>query len=137
MALTITQEVSLFQILEVPYYTGYYQTDGMGAVVASTNIPSSNAASAKTTILAFVTANIVGQSVEAELKTLLDDWATVGTTPAKMEGGSVGSITGLTYDYDKKRDHIERRVKFLVPFYKYHEVAAKQSGGGAGFEVLH
>jgi len=131
MALASTAlEITLHQVLEVPYTSNVTTLDGFG------NLGPNFTMNASAAILAYV--NALNANTTTELSTLLTDWAAISTSPAKMEAGSVGSISGLTYDYAAKRAHIAERIKIIVPFFRHHEILAKQNqSGSCSVEVLH
>jgi len=134
MALTDTQEVYLYMILEVPRGSAAFRlTDqdnlsGINRVVTSDNI--NQAAAAITSRLA----EIAGTSEETLLKTLLDRYATVGTNMTFVDTGSLGGLGGVTSHPEHERIEIARQVKVIVPFYRCHEEIEKQKHvDGQGF----
>jgi len=127
---SVALEITLHQILEVPYASNVTTLDGFG------NLGPNFTMTASATILAYV--NGLNANTTTELTTLLTDWSAISTTPAKMEAGAVGSLSGLSFDYSQKRAHIAERIKTIVPFYRYHEILAKQNqAGSSSVEVIH
>jgi hypothetical protein len=121
MALTDTQKVSLFQILEVPLF------DTVGLLHGESNLnqqPFSSGSSdfqAKAAIEAHLTdlsANYAG--LETELKTYLDQWDALGTQTWVLDGGT-GGIDGISQSPDSERMEIRRRVLVIVPYYRAHD----------------
>ena len=120
-----TQKLDLFHCEEIPYSTSYAAVDGMGAAYVQTaNQPILSAA--KNAVIAYV------DSMEAiaitDLKTLLDKYNLIRDVDFSMSGGSVGNIQGVSFSAEGSRLAIKRRVQELVPYYKYHEILAKQNG---------
>lgn len=129
MALSATYIRNIFFILEVPYTTSYNTVNEMGVLSAATDVSGASQGAAKTAILASIAA--LGADEETELNTLCARWAVLGTTSINMQGGGVGSVQGVTFDYDKERAIIRERVKYILPYYKLHEVFAKRMGGNS------
>ncbi len=123
--MTDTQTIDLFHCLEVPYSSSYAAVDGMGAAYVQTaNQPILSAA--KSAILAFVAG--MESLALTDLGSLLDEYHDIRSVSFSMSGGSVGSITGINFSADAMRDQLKKRVQELVPYYKYHEILAKQNG---------
>lgn len=122
MALTDTQRVSLFQILEmpiVPYVNHLPDYDKLNIEKwDSTNSPR-QAIAALDAHLAYLAASL--PNIETELKTLLDRWYEIGTIPVTIQSGSIGSMSGITLDFDVERRMISERVKTIVPFWRKHD----------------
>lgn len=137
MALSAARDIALFQILDVPYFTGHYTLDGMGTLSNLQDTSGATANQAKTVILAYVLANIEGTApLLLILTTDLDRWITIGSTTVRMETGNVGTLGSVTLDYRDERALIADRVRIMVPFYKFHEVLARQkAAGGSGMNV--
>ena len=127
--LTTARSIALFEALDVPYYTGHYTMDGMGALSSQTSL-SGTAAQAKTQIESYLSAATSG-SGDTELFTYLDRWIAIGTTVAVMEGGSVDGVQGISHNYENEREILRGRIRILVPFYQQHLVLQRrnQTGG--------
>lgn len=133
MALTTQRYLALFEILETPYYGGYFTLDGMGTLSASTEIASATQAQAKTEIVDFVATNIetdttVTTGALAVMNVLLDRWITIGTQTGRIEAGGIGSISGVTANYTEERELIKAKIKNQIPFFRHHEVLARRMG---------
>jgi hypothetical protein len=126
MPLSSAEEISLFEILEIPYANSYTMVEGVGTISVTFLM------TAKTTVQAWIAA--LDAASITRLQSNISRWDTIGTTPLRMDGGSVGAISGLTLDYDGERKKIKDRVLNIVPFFRYHEVLAKSESGG-GFNV--
>jgi len=125
-SLTIAQKIALFEVLEVPYNEGYYSMNGMGTLSSDSDV-SGTASNAKTEIETYLD-TLDSDSGETELTAYINRWIAIGTKTPKIEGGSVGDVNGITFDYDHERSVIERRIRTIVPFYKHHEVTRLNRG---------
>ena len=132
MALTTAQQISLFQILDVPYGTSYNTLDGMGSLTAQTDINIATA-QAYTVILAAVAA--LESDVETVLTALITEWDAIGLNSGRIESGGVGDLAGASFDWDRKRQLIRERVQVILPFYRWHEVLARRSATGHGVNI--
>lgn len=136
MALSDARNVALFQILDVPYFAGFYTLDGMGALSSLNDLSGASQGQAKSTILAYVLANIEGTAgLLTVLNTDLDRWIAIGSQVVRIEQGAAGNINGVTYDFRDERALIAERVRIMVPFYKYHEVLARQQNNRASLDI--
>ena len=132
--LTTKQKLNVFSILEVPYFAGYYQMDGMGALSASVQISGATQGQAKAQIEAHLDA--LATEVETELKAALDEYEGVKFTAVKIENGGVADINGLTCRTDEKVAKIKLIVQTIVPFFKFHETIAKQQGNSPSIMAI-
>lgn len=133
-SLNIAQKIALFEILEIPYYSGFFTTDGMAALAKQTSL-SGTATSAYTQLNTFLD-SLTSLNGETELIAYITRWIAIGTKTSKMDAGNVGNLTGLTFDYDHERKLIRDRVKYIVPFYPWAEVLARQTTGGSGGDSI-
>ena len=133
MALTVAQKISIFQILDVPYSTSYNTLDGMGSLSAQTDMSGASQSAAYTAIVAYLAT--LDSSTETVLAALITEWDAIGSNSIKIENGSLGSLTGVFFNYDTKKANIEARVKSIVPFYKYHEVLERKMGTSQGVNI--
>ena len=139
MALTQAQRIALFQILEVPLSSSYYTTDGMGSLSVQFTTPGATTGQANANIDSFLT-NIdnatngnppgLGAGTSAILAVDLDRWNTLGSSVTKIESGGIGDINGASDDPKDERALIKERVKYIVPFYRWHEVLEKRNASG-------
>jgi|SRR5579862_6032687 len=123
-SLTVSQQISLFEILDVPYTDSYSVIDGMGQAY-STVINQPILGAAKQAILSFLN-SIGGSDSETKLITYLTEWDSIGLNVGRIESGGASDLQGLNYSWDEKRNLIAKRVRYIVPYYKYHEVLARQ-----------
>ena len=133
--LTDAQKLSLFEILDVPFATGHYTTSGMGTLSAQTSISSASQAQAKTEILSYLD-GLEGLEQETRLGTYITRWDALSTKQVRMTGGAVGQINGIDRDPEDERETIRQRVKLLVPFYKRHEVIAREAGSRTSINMI-
>jgi len=133
MALTTSQTVALFQVLEVPY------SNTIGKMQDADNLrvlemEVTNAATgAKYQIEAHLAA--LDSEVETELASLIDAWIDLGTGTYEIDGG-IGDIQGLSYSDDAERDLIRRRIIVIVPYYRYHEELVNRDRGGRNIGLI-
>jgi hypothetical protein len=125
--LTTARKIALFEALEVPYSTSYNTLSGVATLSAQTDVSGASQAAAKTSIENYLAAATAADG-ENELITYLDRWIAIGTKVANVQGGSVGDLQGVTMNYEDEKRVLRERIKILVPYYKHHEVLAKQMG---------
>jgi hypothetical protein len=128
--LSTAQVITVFQILDIPYTdNGYTVTDNFGTVrTASTINPS---AVIKPEIEAYLAA--IGADVYNAIVELLTDWTALGTSTARMEGGQLGDMSGVSSLPNEKRALIRERMRNLVPFYQPYVLLQKQAGQQQSF----
>lgn len=128
MAFTEPEIRSIFEILEVPYSTGYTVTDGMGAIGALTEISNNSTGQAKTYLLEYLAA--MDATSIAKVQALVVQWDSVRLQIARVDDGSVGenAVTGVTYSAADKQQRIKELTQVYVPFFRFHEVLAKRAG---------
>jgi hypothetical protein len=129
MALSDARALALFEILETPYYSGYFTLDGMGTLAASTEISAATQGQAKEEIIDFVATNIEATAgLLTVLNARLDKWIAIDTQTGRIEAGGVGSISGVTANFTEERELIKAKVKNMIPFFRHHEVLARRLG---------
>jgi hypothetical protein len=130
MALTKKQELSLHQILEIPWVSSSYTLLPEDNLTAQKRESTNTSYQAKALLDAYIAANITTDTdVENALKTYLDRWAALGTDTTVIEAGSAGGAQGVTLDPQAERREIQRQVTTLVPFYRHHESIQLQDSG--------
>lgn len=133
-SLTIEQKIALFQALEVPFATSYNTVSEIGSLSAATSVAAAGQSAAQTAITTWLD-TLSSTNGETQLITLLNRWIAIGTKVASISTGSIGEMQGLSMDYRDERSLIAGWIKIIVPFYKFHEVLAKQMGGGNSFTI--
>lgn len=128
-SLTIAQKIALYQVLEVPYATSYNTMDGMGTLTATTDVSGASSSAAYTSINTYLD-TLTSNNGETQLIALLDRWIAIGTKVVSMDAGAVGGLQGVTMRYDQERALIEERIKYIVPYFRWHEVIAKKTEVG-------
>lgn len=112
--------IALFQILEVPLVSKAHVIQEPGLLTSEVDCTSDPFA-ARTKIEAFLAAHIYTDAdVQVVLESLLDEWITLGTSNTRIEGGSVGAISGLSDVPNEQRAEIKSRVVVMVPFWRSH-----------------
>ncbi|HEY3322077.1 MAG TPA: hypothetical protein VGP72_16540 [Planctomycetota bacterium] len=131
--LTTSHRITLFTVLEVPYASTYNIVDAMATLAAAVEMGRAAMTSAKAQIEQYVD-NDLDAGALAELITLLDDWKAASTKTSELAQGAVGDISGISFNWGTKRQTIADRIKIIVPFYRLHEVLAKQAASaGASY----
>jgi len=98
----------------------------MGALSAQTDISGSTSGQAKTQILASIAA--LAADDETKVTALCTAWDAASLNVGEISGGGVADVTGLTFTWEAKRDIIRQRMQIYLPYYRYHEVLARQNG---------
>lgn len=124
--LTAAQIRSLFEVIEVPFATSYYTVDGIGSIGAQTDVSGGATGQAKTQILAFLDTRTTDD--ETAIIALLIEYALVRLDVASITQGSVSeNVNSASYSPDVKRARIKELMQIYVPFFRWHEVLAKQN----------
>lgn len=134
MALTTSQKISMFEIIDTPY-TGdvdeMYGKYGLSALTYEVG----DTARVQIKVLDRLT-NLTTEE-EAFLVQYVDRWQSIGTQTWTMDGGAMGTTSGVTMSPDVELERIRLRVKNLIPVRHYWEnvqQSAAQSGS-AGISV--
>lgn len=127
------QEISLFQVLEVPWQSSpSLLMPQDNTVVLNLNVEASSR-QARTAILAYLGTYIYPDDDIFNVVTgYLDRWADLGTTTVKVETGAVGEVGGVTMDPEAERAEIKRQICTIIPFYRAH-TEIERRGGAGGF----
>lgn len=135
MALTEKQNRIVFHILEVPYSTEYHTVEAMGTLSAQTDI-NNVTGQAKTEILAYLAA--LSTDDQIDLVEYLERWDVIKLRTAKIEGGGLGDLSGVSSDPAQERALIKQYVQDMVPFYKHHEILARRTASnGITISIIH
>jgi hypothetical protein len=128
--LSTAQKITVFLIIDIPWTdSGYTITDGVGTIrTAGTINPS---AVIKPEIEAFLDA--ISADVYNAIVSLINDWDAMGTNTARMEGGQLGDMSGVTQLPNEKRALIRERMRNLVPFWQSYVLLQKQAGQQQSF----
>ena len=128
MALTISQKITLFEILEVPYDSTVDEPVDEFHLTGITHQPNNVDQQLQTKIINRLAALVSAE--EAKLITYIERWEAIGTRVASISGG-VGGIQGVEYDPDTELMRIQSRVKVIIPVMKYHrEITLKADQPG-------
>lgn len=125
MALTAAQRQAVLEALEVPDATGYYVLQGLGTLAGAVS-ESTSSAGAVALIDATLAAIALNAGKEALLVALCTEWIACSSSTMVIDGG-IGNLSGAKLDPEKKRARIASRIKLMVPYFRYHEVLAKQA----------
>jgi hypothetical protein len=138
--LTISQEISLFQILEVPWQAEPSRLMDPDNTTILTLTVAPGARQARTSILAYLSTYILGVDDAFNLlTTYLDRWREIGTTQVRIDTGGVGTLNGVVLSFEEERCEIRRQVIGMIPYYRAHidwERKITQSASGAGIPIL-
>ena len=118
MAITDTQKVSLFQILEVPLFATVGLLHGESNLNQQPFTSINSDFQAKAAIeahLSDLAANFTG--LETDLKTYLDKWDALGSQVYTLDDGG----DGVSYSPENERIELRRRVMVIVPYYRAHD----------------
>jgi hypothetical protein len=131
MALTVEQEIALFQILEVPWQPVVLKPAGPDNLFFEKSDATNSIRQARQAILDYLAAYINGNAVAlAKLQAYCDRWIEIGTDTVVMDQGSTGALTGVTSDPERERLEIQRQVKGFVPFYRAHVEVERAATSG-------
>ena len=128
MALTTSQKISLFEIIDTPYSGDVDEMYGKYGLSALTYTVADND---KVRIKILDRLSNLTAEEEAVLTTYIDRWQAIGTQTWAMDAGSMGATAGMTISPDVELVRIRERVKNLVPVRHYWEdVENTASKGG-------
>ena len=129
-SLTIAQKIAFYECLDVPYATSYNTLSGIGTLSSSTSVAGAGSSAAYTAINTWLD-TLDSTNGETQLITNLNRWIALGTRTAKIEGGSVDDVSGVTVNPMDERALIKDRVQKIVPFFRKLEVMMHENQTGA------
>ena len=134
MALTTSQKISLFEIIDTPYTGNVDEMYGKYGLSALTyEVDSSSKVQLK------VLSRIAGLTEDEEtyLLTLIDRWQSIGTQVWTMDSGAMGATSGVSMSPEGELQRIRDRVKILIPVRHYWENVEKSAmeSGSAGISI--
>ena len=134
MALTTSQKISLFEIIDTPYTGKVDEMYGKYGLSALTyEVDSSSKVQLK------VLSRIAGLTEDEEtyLLTLIDRWQSIGTQVWTMDSGATGATSGVSMSPEGELQRIRDRVKILIPVRHYWENVEKSAmeSGSAGISI--
>lgn len=141
-SLSVPQTLAVFEALQVPWNAGtldgsvgFYTMDGMGALAQVTTISNSTLGQAQTLVNTFLS-NLGTNNVPLEtvLKGYCDRWIALGTQVVDMDHSLAGDVSNVSWSPAKERMLIATRIQGIVPFFRAHEVLAKQEAAVNGAE---
>jgi hypothetical protein len=135
MALTTSQKISLFEIIDTPYTGDVDEMYGKFGLSALTYEVSDDD-KVKIKILDRLT-NLTTDE-ETVLIEYIDRWQSIGTQIWSLDAGGAGSINGFTTSPDSELERIRQRVKNLIPVRHYWETVeqSKQQSGSGGISSI-
>lgn len=134
MALTTSQKISLFEIIDTPYTGNVDRMYGEYGLSALTTVVSDDG-KVQLKILSRLTE--LTSAEETVLITYIDRWQAIGTQTWTMDAGAVGTTSGINMSPDVELSRIRDRVKNLIPVRHYWENVQKSAAesGSAGISV--
>ena len=117
MALTKRQEITLYQVLGVPYgltVTKIQDEDNMLGLTKTAQ--TYNACHSK--IQASLAS--LASDLETELVDALDQWYEMLGDSTRMEGGTVGGTNGVSFDLTAERNMLRERILVIIPYSREH-----------------
>ena len=120
--LSTVQEITLFQILEVPWQPVVLKPAGNDNLFFEKSDATSSTRQARAAIIDYLSTYVYPNADALNMLVgYLNRWRTMATDTVTVQGGSVGSgVTGVTSDPERERLEIQRQVKGLVPFFRAH-----------------
>jgi RNA-binding protein YhbY len=106
----------------------------MGTLAAQHTVSNASQSAAKQAIETYV-AGLTG-AVGDELKTALDQYDLIKFDVTSLDNGAVSDISNVTYTAEDKREAIAKYVRVIVPFFKHHEVIARQQGNNSTVTLM-
>jgi hypothetical protein len=134
MALTTSQKITLFEIIDTPY-TGnvdeMYGKFGLSALTYEVGIDGK--------VQLKVLDRLTELTAEEEQKLLvyIDRWEAIGTNITSVDAGAFGTSSGMTFSADAELERIRQRVKNMVPVRHYWENVQQSAAesGSAGISI--
>lgn len=134
MALTAAQTRSVFEILEVPYLTTYNTVTGVGALTASTSVAGAGTSAAYTALNTSITA--LAADDETKVTALVTEWDSIRLDTTVIQSGGISNISGVSYNPAEKRALIKQLMQVYLPYFRAHEVFAKDMGPSMTIPVI-
>jgi len=134
MALSTSQKMTLFEIIDTPY-TGdvdeMYGKFGLSALTYEVGIES------KVQLKILDRLTKLTSEEEQKLLTYIDRWEAIGTNPTSVDAGSFGTSSGMTYSTDAELARIQKRVKNIITVRHYYENVQQSAAesGSAGMSI--
>jgi hypothetical protein len=133
---TEAQYQTLFEILEIPYSSdGSIYTVTQNGDASYTGNSWDAVALQKAYSGVYIWISGMSASGQAVLSGLLSEWDALGSDMTRIDGGSIGDISNLTYSAPDRRERIAQRVKIRVPFYRKHEEIMRKPQGAIVFST--
>jgi len=134
VAYTEAQYQTLFEILEIPYTSdGSIYTVTNAGDAAYAGISWDSVALQKAYSGVYIWVSGMSASGQAVLSGMLTEWDALGSDMTRIDNGTMGDITNITYSAPERRERIAQRVKIRVPFYRKHEEIRRQPSGPTVF----
>lgn len=131
MALTPAEKLTVFEIIGIPFSNTYTTHDGIGTKFAGNQYMAAIWQTIKDEIDSYLadSSRFTGD-METRCRQYITRWDEIGTKTVSLDGGSVGSVSAITFNYESEREVIRSRIRQLVPFYERWRVAQMNAGGG-------
>lgn len=125
MALTTSQKISIFEIIDTPYTGNVDEMYGKFGLSALTYEVSDDG---KVQLKVLDRLNSLTADEETKLITYIDRWETLDTQTWTINGGTSG-INGFEYSPEVELEKVRRRVKNLIPVRHYWETVEQSAAG--------
>jgi hypothetical protein len=125
MALTTSQKISIFEIIDTPYTGNVDEMYGKFGLSALTYEVSDDG---KVQLKVLDRLNSLTADEETKLITYIDRWETLDTQTWTINGGTNG-INGFEYSPEVELEKVRRRVKNLIPVRHYWETVGQSAAG--------
>ena len=125
MALTVSQKISLFEIIDTPYTGNVDEMYGKFGLSALTYEVSNDG---KVQLKVLDRINTLSAEEETVLVDYISSWQSLGTQTWTLDG-SVGGLDGMSISIDSELERIRQRVKNLIPVRHYWENVTQSAAG--------
>lgn len=100
-------------------------------ISSTASVSAATGAQAKSTIQSYLGTLVAAD--EAKITSLISDWDNISLNSGQIDAGGVTDVQGLSFSWDAKRKLIRERMQIYVPFFRYHEVLARENKSGGMF----
>lgn len=100
-------------------------------ISSTASVSAATGAQAKSTITTYL--GTLTSDDETKITALVTEWDSISLNSGQIDAGGVTDVQGLSFSWDAKRKLIKERMQIYVPFFRYHEVLARENKSGGMF----
>lgn len=139
MALTKQQQITLYQVLGVPFSSSVGKLQDRENLLTLMYNPTNSQHLTTLRIQDRLTELESDADTLADLADCLDQWYAMQGDSTQMDGGGVGATTGVSFDLTAERNMLRERIITIVPFTKSYmaEEIGRMQRQNLNISVIH